>query len=230
MGRMISSVLGKSASSEEGAAPLPSSSSPARVDDEDDDPVSDAETVEMEPPTFSDQEDVPGEPVAAAAPREEGESEKPKKKKKKKKKNAKKTLANDVVVAAAYEDVDVVMDEGPSPPPPPTVRAPTGVGLGKGKGAGGGGKVRPKRHSGKNMLVGNLERISKPSIRRLARRAGVKRMGGGSEVCAREALRDFVRTQIRDAVFYTDHARRKTVTATDVVRALKRNGRTLYGF
>ena len=35
---------------------------------------------------------------------------------------------------------------------------------------------------------------------------------------------------IRDAVTYTEHARRKTVTAMDVVYALKRQGKTLYGF
>jgi histone H4 len=29
---------------------------------------------------------------------------------------------------------------------------------------------------------------------------------------------------------YTEHARRKTVSAMDVVYALKRQGRTLYGF
>ena len=29
---------------------------------------------------------------------------------------------------------------------------------------------------------------------------------------------------------YTEHARRKTVTALDVVYALKRQGRTIYGF
>jgi histone H3/H4 len=35
---------------------------------------------------------------------------------------------------------------------------------------------------------------------------------------------------VRDAVTYTEHARRKTVTAMDAVYALKRQGRTLYGF
>jgi histone H4 len=34
---------------------------------------------------------------------------------------------------------------------------------------------------------------------------------------------------IRDAVTYTEHAKRKTVAALDVVYALKRQGRTLYG-
>ena len=40
----------------------------------------------------------------------------------------------------------------------------------------------------------------------------------------------FLENVIRDAVTYTEHARRKTVTAFDVVYALKRQGRTLYGF
>ncbi|XP_037731113.1 histone H2B-like, partial [Drosophila subpulchrella] len=40
----------------------------------------------------------------------------------------------------------------------------------------------------------------------------------------------FLETVIRDAVTYTEHAKRKTVTAMDVVYALKRQGRTLYGF
>ncbi len=43
-------------------------------------------------------------------------------------------------------------------------------------------------------------------------------------------LKVFLENFIRDAVTYTAHARRKTVTAMDVVYALKRQGRTLYGF
>ncbi|RXI00857.1 hypothetical protein DVH24_001091 [Malus domestica] len=39
----------------------------------------------------------------------------------------------------------------------------------------------------------------------------------------------FLENVIRDAVTYTEHARRKTVTSMDVVYALKRQGRTLYG-
>merc|ERR1712000_84880 len=41
---------------------------------------------------------------------------------------------------------------------------------------------------------------------------------------------DLPRGVIRDAVTYTEHAKRKTVTSLDVVYALKRQGRTLYGF
>jgi histone H4 len=43
-------------------------------------------------------------------------------------------------------------------------------------------------------------------------------------------LKVFLENLIRDSVIYTDHARRMTVTAMDVVHALKRQGKTLYGF
>ena len=46
----------------------------------------------------------------------------------------------------------------------------------------------------------------------------------------RAVLRVFLENVMRDAVTYTEHAKRKTVLATDVVYALKRQGRTLYGF
>jgi histone H4 len=39
----------------------------------------------------------------------------------------------------------------------------------------------------------------------------------------------FLENVIRDAVTYTEHAKRN-VTAMDVVYALKRQGRNLYGF
>jgi histone H4 len=35
---------------------------------------------------------------------------------------------------------------------------------------------------------------------------------------------------VNDSITYTEHAKRKTVTALDVVYALKNQGRTLYGF
>ena len=46
----------------------------------------------------------------------------------------------------------------------------------------------------------------------------------------RGALKIFLEDVIRDAVAYTEHARRRTVSTLDVVYALKRSGRTLYGF
>ena len=73
-------------------------------------------------------------------------------------------------------------------------------------------------------------RSQKPAIRRLARRGGVKRISGLIYEETRGVLKVFLENVVRDAVTYTEHARRKTVTALDVVYALKRQGRTLYGF
>jgi histone H4 len=111
--------------------------------------------------------------------------------------------------------------------PAATVKPRIGSGLGKGKGKGL-GKGGLKRH--KRVLRENIQGITKPAIRRLARRGGVKRISGLIYDETRGVLKVFLENVIRDAVAYTDCARRKTVTAMDVVYALKRQGRTLYGF
>jgi len=90
------------------------------------------------------------------------------------------------------------------------------------------GKGGAKRH--RKVLRDNIQGITKPAIRRLARRGGVKRISGLIYEETRGVLKVFLENVIRDAVTYTEHARRKTVTALDVVHALKRQGRTLYGF
>ncbi|PAV84786.1 hypothetical protein WR25_17786 [Diploscapter pachys] len=78
---------------------------------------------------------------------------------------------------------------------------------------------------------GQLQGITKPAIRRLVvRRGGVKRISGLIYEETRGVLKMFLENVIRDAVTYCEHAKRKTVTAMDVVYALKRQGRTLYGF
>jgi histone H4 len=46
----------------------------------------------------------------------------------------------------------------------------------------------------------------------------------------RGALKNYLESVIRDAVTYTEHAKRKTVVAVDIVHALKRQGKTSYGF
>ncbi len=136
-----------------------------------------------------------------------------------------------------------------------------GKGLGKGLGGKGLGKGGAKRH--RKVLRDNIQGITKPSIRRLARRGGVKRISGLIYEETRSVLKVFLESVIRDAVTYTEHgadpahlirilalclsarspltsyvrpaalcypARRKTVTAMDVVYSLRRQGRTLYGF
>ncbi|XP_054420757.1 uncharacterized protein LOC129063715 [Pteronotus mesoamericanus] len=108
-------------------------------------------------------------------------------------------------------------------------RAQTAVVMsGRGKGGKGLGKGGAKRH--RKVLRDNIQGITKPAIRRLARRGGVKRISGLIYEETRGVLKVFLENVIRDAVTYTEHAKRKTVTAMDVVYALKRQGRTLYGF
>ncbi len=82
----------------------------------------------------------------------------------------------------------------------------------------------------RRVLRDNIWGITKPAIRRLARRGGVKRISGLIYEETRSVLKLFLENIVRDSVTYTEHARRKTVTAMDVVYALKRQGRTLYGF
>jgi histone H4 len=109
-----------------------------------------------------------------------------------------------------------------------TTRQPTTKMTGRGKGGKGLGKGGAKRH--RKVLRDNIQGITKPAIRRLARRGGVKRISGLIYEETRGVLKVFPENVIRDAVTYTEHAKRKTVTAMDVVYALKRQGRTLYGF
>lgn len=72
--------------------------------------------------------------------------------------------------------------------------------------------------------------ITKGGIRRLARRGGVKRISGTVYEEVRGILKTFVEGVVRDATAYTEHAKRKTLTALDVVHALKKRGRVLYGY
>uniref|UniRef100_A0A3B1JJX5 Histone H4 n=1 Tax=Astyanax mexicanus TaxID=7994 RepID=A0A3B1JJX5_ASTMX len=80
------------------------------------------------------------------------------------------------------------------------------------------GKGGARRHH--KVIRDNIYGITKPAIRRLAHLGGVKHV---SSLIYEE-------TRNVDAVTYTEHAKRKAITAMDVVYALKRQGRTLYSF
>ena len=82
----------------------------------------------------------------------------------------------------------------------------------------------------RRVLRDNLRGISNGSIRRLARRGGVKRMSCMMYEETRGVLKVFLENIIKDATTYTAYANRKTVTAGDIIMSLKQNGRTLYGF
>ena len=122
-------------------------------------------------------------------------------------------------------------------PPPPVVTTTTHSHIGgRGKGGKGLGKGGVMRH--RKVLRDNIKGITKPAIRRLARRAGIKRISGEIYEETRAVLKSaFLEPIIRDAVLYAGHRNRgggphmaKTITYMDVIHALKRNGRTLYGF
>ena len=139
---------------------------------------------------------------------------------------APKPAAAAVVSAAAVPPQRYGLGKGKSNPA--LVAAMAAQSGGRGKGVTGLGKGGEKRF--RKVLRDNIQGITKPAIRRLARRGGVKRIGGMVYDEVRGVLKVFLEGIVRDAVTYTEHARRKTVTAMDVVYALKKNGRRLYGF
>jgi len=100
------------------------------------------------------------------------------------------------------------------------------IGLG-GKGKGLGGK-KPQRH--RKILRDNIGAITKGDIKRLARRGGVKRISGQIYGEIRGALQEYLQRTLRDVCAITDHCRRKTATVSDVIFALKQQGRPIYGF
>ncbi|KAF3923966.1 hypothetical protein ABW21_db0200717 [Orbilia brochopaga] len=96
---------------------------------------------------------------------------------------------------------------------------------GRGKGARGLAAIRHRK-----ILRDNIMAITRPDIRRLARRGGVKRISGGIYQAVRMVLHARLKLLISDCVMYVEHSRRKTVTTQDVVYALNRAGTPIYGF
>ncbi len=76
-----------------------------------------------------------------------------------------------------------------------------------------------KCHHG--LLRNSIFGISKPAICHLARQGGVKRISGLIYEERQRVLMHFLENIICDAITYKTYARRKMMTATDVVYALK---------
>lgn len=72
--------------------------------------------------------------------------------------------------------------------------------------------------------------ISNGSIKRVARRAGIFRISADSMGIVREAFDTFLDKLVTDAITYTECAQRKTIFPQDIVYALKKQGRNLYGY
>jgi len=85
-----------------------------------------------------------------------------------------------------------------------------------------------KRH--RKIAKDSIYGITKGDIRRLARRGGIKRISGEVYPSTREALKSHLQAILKDVSIVLDHTKRKTVTVLDVIFALRRQGRPLYGF
>ncbi|CAN8102167.1 unnamed protein product [Discula destructiva] len=96
-----------------------------------------------------------------------------------------------------------------------------------GKSLGGKG-VGVKRH--RKIIRDTIRGITRPDIRRLARRGGVKRISAGIYPDIREALRARLWLILRDCATYVEYRQAKTVTVNDVIHSLRRIGRPIYGF
>jgi len=95
---------------------------------------------------------------------------------------------------------------------------------GKGKSTIKGGS---KRH--KKTFRDQIKGITKPALRRLARRAGVKRISANVYEDSRSILRTFLESVVYHSLLYKETFGRKTISLKDVVSALKRRGNTLVG-
>lgn len=94
------------------------------------------------------------------------------------------------------------------------------------------GKGKLGRKSLKRAVDSKIQRttITRGSIRRLARRGGVKRISQSAYDETRDFADYFLNVVVKDAAVYCEHAKRKTITAMDVIFALKKSGRTIYGY
>lgn len=95
---------------------------------------------------------------------------------------------------------------------------------GKGKA----GKKSVKRAQIK-ASAGN-QTLTRGGIRRLARRGGIRRISDGVYSQVRDFAEYFLGIVVKDAAIFAENAKRKTITAMDIVYALKRSGRSLYGY
>ncbi len=92
------------------------------------------------------------------------------------------------------------------------------------------GKGKAGHFAKKTKKVNPRETVTMGAIRRLARRGGVKRISATSYAGVREFIDEFITKIVRDSNTFAEGARRKTITAIDVVYAVKRSGRQLYGY
>ncbi|KAJ4368209.1 hypothetical protein N0V83_006565 [Neocucurbitaria cava] len=105
----------------------------------------------------------------------------------------------------------------------------TTLGLGLGKGAQGLGKSKGlKRHM--KIQRDTIYGVTKGDIRRIARRGGVKRISATIYDDVRQALKERLARILKDVISVVEMCGRKTVSVTDIVFILNKQGTTLYGY
>ena len=87
-----------------------------------------------------------------------------------------------------------------------------------------------KKRGGKTTKKAGFGAISNGGIKRLARRAGVKRISADSFGAVREYYERFLERLVSNALNYCEVGNRKTIQAQDVIYALKLQGRNLLGY
>ena len=90
-------------------------------------------------------------------------------------------------------------------------------------------KNKGKRHKNRRKSGFGLG-ITKPAIKRLARRGGVKRISSNIYLYTNHVLKAFLSEVLSNAIAITENRKRKTVSVMDIVYALRHQGRTIYGF
>jgi histone H3/H4/ubiquitin len=78
-----------------------------------------------------------------------------------------------------------------------------------------------RRH--RKVLRDNIQGVTKGAIQRLAHVAGVKRISGLVYEEIRGVLKVYLENVLKNAILYTEHSRRKTVSVEDVEAALNRH-------
>lgn len=86
-------------------------------------------------------------------------------------------------------------------------------------------KVQKSRKQNAKKAVG----ISKPAFRRVARKAGIRRVPAEMYVKGDELLDSFFRITLEGALMFTENRNRKTIQSRDVRNALIQRGRVVYG-
>ena len=78
-----------------------------------------------------------------------------------------------------------------------------------------------RRH--RKVLRDNIQGVTKGAIQRLAQVAGVKRISGLVYEEIRGVLKVYLENVLKNAILYTEHSRRRTVSVEDVEAALNRH-------